>query len=282
MNEGFEAHGPRLKALAYRLLGSWAEAEDVVQDAHLAFAKLLERPVSDKAWLEKVVTNKCLDVLKSARSRREEYVGPWLPEPMLTTELQAERDPASVSLAFLTLLERLSPLERAAFVLTEAFDYSSEELGHTLNRDAAAVRQLLHRAREHVQATRPRFHADDATRQQVMTAFFTAVSSGDVAAIEQVLVEQARLRSDGGGKVRAALNELVGATRIARFFVGIQQKNTVAFDYRVEHLNGAPSLLVSAEGVVQMVVQLETDGQRVTEVALVLNPEKLEALAARL
>lgn len=282
MSDAFTPLEPRLKSLAYRLLGSWADAEDVVQEAHLAFLALSERPASDKAWLETVVTNKCLDVLKSARSRRETYVGPWLPEPMLSTELLAEKDPFSVSLAFLTLLERLSPLERAAFVLAEAFDYSAEEIGQTLQREAPAVRQLLHRAREHVHDRKPRFHPDDETRQQVMSAFFTAVTSGDVAAIEQVLVEQARLRSDGGGKVRAALNELTGASRIARFFVGIAAKNTVAFEYRVAHVNGAPSLLVLAGGVVQMVVQLETDGRRVTELSLVLNPDKLGALSKRL
>lgn len=276
---------PRLLSLAYRLLGSWAEAEDVVQESHLAWLERGDGEVqSPQAFLERVVTNRCLDVLKSARAKRETYVGPWLPEPMLSTELHAPaaRDLEGVSLAFLALLERLSPLERAVYVLAEAFDYSHEEIATALGREPAAVRQLLHRAREHVKAGRPRFAPDVQAHQAMLNSFFGAVLEGDVAKVERLLVADASIRTDGGGRVRAAINVVHGANRVARFCIGVSRKQPPGALIEFADVNGAPSLVVRENGRVTSVLQLETDGQQVFSVLLVSNPDKLAALDVRL
>lgn len=270
---------PRLLGLAYRLLGSWAEAEDVVQEAHLAWVERREEPQSAQAWLEKVVTNRCLDVLKSARVRREEYVGPWLPEPMLTpVAAEPSLDVEAISLAFLTLLERLSPLERAVYVLAEAFDYSHDDIARALAREPAAVRQLLHRAREHVREGRPRFAPDRAAHEAVLGQFFGAVMTGDVSAVERLLVSDARVLTDGGGKVRAAINVVTGANRVARFVIGVSAKQPPTLTWELLDLNGWPAMVGLEGTVVKSVVQLETDGQLVFSVASIVNPEKLAAL----
>ncbi|MBE2251832.1 MAG: RNA polymerase sigma factor SigJ [Myxococcus sp.] len=280
----FSAHRPRLLALAYRLLSSWAEAEDVVQETHLAWLERDATPLaSERAWLERVTTNRCLDVLKSARVRREEYVGPWLAEPMASSAVQTEPlDVEAVSLAFLALLERLSPLERAVYVLAEAFDYSHDDIAKALQREPAAVRQLLHRAREHVQTGRPRFAPDKVAHESMLGTFFGAAMTGDVAALEQLLVAGATVSSDGGGKVRAAINVVTGANRVARFFVGVAKKQPLSVRYELLDVNGWPSV-VSFEGdVVVGVSQLETDGERVYSVSTVVNPDKLRALTRHL
>lgn len=272
---------PRLVNLAYRLLGSWSEAEDVVQDTHLTWAQQSRADVlSPRAFLETAVTRRCLDVMKSARARRESYVGPWLPEPMLTTELDAERDPRAVSLAFLAMLERLSPLERAVFVLAEAFDYSHDELARTLGKEPAAVRQLLHRAREHVAAKEVRFAPDAEAHQAVLASFFGAVMSGDVTQVERLLVEQAYARTDSGGKARAARNVVSGANRVARFFLGLAQKAPPTYAYVPMDLNGWPSIITMEHGQVVNVLQLQTDGHRVVGVDVIVNPEKLSRFSA--
>jgi RNA polymerase sigma-70 factor (ECF subfamily) len=272
----------RLVNLAYRMFGSWSEAEDVVQDTHLAWAQRDHSDVlSPRAFLETAVTRRCLDVMKSARARREAYVGPWLPEPILTTELEAERDPRAVSLAFLTMLERLSPLERAVFVLAEAFDYSHDELARTLGKEPAAVRQLLHRAREHVAARQVRFAPNAEAHQAVLASFFGAVMSGDVAQVEQLLVEQAYARTDSGGKARAARNVVSGANRVARFFLGLAQKAPSTYGYVPMDVNGWPSIVTVEDGRVINVLQLETDGHRVVGVDIIVNPEKLSRLSAQ-
>lgn len=284
MLDTFPSHRARLLALAYRLLGSWAEAEDVVQETHLAWLERDETPLdSERAWLERVVTNRCLDVLKSARRRREDYVGPWLPEPMASAEVQvAAVDVEAVSLAFLTLLERLSPLERAVYVLAEAFDYSHDDIARALHKEPAAVRQLLHRARAHVQAGRPRFAPDRAAHEAMLGSFFGAVMVGDVAALEQLLVSDATVSSDGGGKVRAAINVVTGANRVARFFIGVAKKQPPAARFELLDINGWPSIVSLVEDVVIGVTQLETDGVRVYSVSTVVNPDKLRALTKHL
>lgn len=284
MTDVFLSIRPRLLALAYRMLGSWAEAEDVVQETHLAWLERQGPPVeSERAWLERVVTNRCLDVLKSARVRREAYVGPWLPEPMLTDEVQAAPgavDVEAVSLAFLTLLERLSPLERAVYVLAEAFDYSHDDVAKALGKEPAAVRQLLHRAREHVSAGKPRFAPDPSAHQAMLGTFFGAVLQGDVAAVEQLLVGHATVKTDGGGKVRAAINVITGANRVARFFIGVAQKQPPGARFEVMDVNGQPSIVMLLDDVVVGVTQIETDGVVIHGVSTVSNPDKLAALTA--
>lgn len=282
MSDPFVEHRPRLLALAYRLLGSMAEAEDAVQDTHEKWLRAARvEVVSPKAWLEKALTNRCLDVLGSARVRRETYVGPWLPEPVPTDDGPLSGETLdTISLAFLTLLERLSPLERAVFVLAEAFDYSTSEIAQALGREEPAVRQLLHRARAHVREGRPRFSASREAHETLLMTFLQSVMEGDVAKVEHLLANGAVLRTDAGGKTRAALKEVVGANRVARGLVGIARKGTPPARVELRQVNGAPVLLsFDAAGQVTGVFDIETDGARIFTVSVVLNPDKLHQLS---
>ena len=187
----------------------------------------------------------------------------------------------AISLAFLTLLERLSPLERAVYVLAEAFDYSHEETAQALGRDPAAVRQLLHRAREHVKTGRPRFAPDKATHEAILGRFFGAVLQGDVQGVEQLLAAQVEVRSDGGGKVRAAINVVSGSNRVARLMIGLSKKASPTVRYELHELNGWPSLVGFEADSPVSVTQLETDGQLVYSITTVVNPDKLRGLMSQ-
>jgi RNA polymerase sigma-70 factor (ECF subfamily) len=279
-----QPHRRRLLTLAYRLLGSWTDAEDVVQEAHLVFSRQPAGAVDHPAaWLERVVTNRCLDQLKSARSQREHYVGPWLPEPVMTDAVAVSPvDVEGISVAFLTLLERLSPLERAVFVLAEAFDYAHDDIARVLGRDVAAVRQLLHRARAHVQAGRPRFAKDAGAHEAMVTQFLGAVMEGDLSGLERLLSHDVTLTTDGGGKVRAALKVVVGSNRVARFFLGISTKQPPDGRLGLRDVNGWPSLIVFVGDQLTSVHHFETDGQHVFAIRSVSNPDKLAVLATQL
>ncbi len=282
MADTFGDHRPRLFALAYRMLGTATDAEDVLQEAHLRFSEPGAQVQYPKRWLEQVVTRLCLDQLKSARSRREEYVGPWLPEPVETegARLQgAPVDPESVSLAFLSLLERLSPLERAVFVLVEIFDYSAEEAATALGREAPAVRQLLHRARAHVQAAKPRFAPSREAHVAILGAFFTAVQTGDVKKVESFLAKDARAVMDGGGQVKTALNVVRGADRVARLYAGLSNKVNPNFRYEIREVNGWPALIILLDAAIVSVTTIETDGQVVFGISVCMNPAKLAAIS---
>ena len=282
VTDTFKAHRPRLFALAYRMLGTATDAEDVLQEAHLRFSEHQGQVQHPKAWLEQVVSRLCLDELKSARARREEYVGPWLPEPLETPNAMLQGlpvDPQSISLAFLALLERLSPLERAVFVLVELFDYSAEEAATALEREIPAVRQLLHRARSHVQAGKPRFAASREAHFAILGAFFSAVQSGDVKKVESFLAADARTVIDGGGQVKTALNVIRGAERVARLFVGLSNKVAPDFRYDVREVNGWPAVVILQDGAVINVTELETDGQTVFSISICRNPGKLRAMS---
>jgi RNA polymerase sigma-70 factor, ECF subfamily len=282
MTDAFEDHRPRLFALAYRMLGTATDAEDVLQEAHLRFSAQGARVQHPKRWLEQVVTRLCLDQLKSARARREEYVGPWLPEPLETegaTLAGTPVDPESVSLAFLTLLERLSPLERAVFVLVEIFDYSADEAASALGREAPAVRQLLHRARAHVHATKPRFAPSREAHLAMLSAFFSAVQTGDVRKVESFLAEDARAVMDGGGQAKTALKVVRGAERVARLFAGLSKKLDPSLRYEVREVNGWPALIALRGATIVSVAALETDGAVVFGISVCMNPTKLVALS---
>jgi RNA polymerase sigma-70 factor (ECF subfamily) len=282
MTDKFSAHRPRLFALAYRMLGTVTDAEDVLQEAHLRFAERGVDVQYPRRWLEQVVTRLCLDQLKSARARREEYVGPWLPEPIETPGAMLQGspvDPESISLAFLTLLERLSPLERAVFVLVELFDYSADEAAEALGREAPTVRQLLHRARAHVQAAKPRFAPSQEAHLAILGAFFAAVRSGDVKQVEAFLARDARAALDGGGQVKTALNVICGAERISRLFVGLSRKTDPSFSYEVREVNGWQALVILQAGAVTSVAELETDGSAVFGISMCRNPTKLLAMS---
>jgi len=282
MTDTFRDHRPRLFALAYRMLGTATDAEDVLQEAHLRFSEHAGQVQYPKGWLEQVVTRLCLDQLKSARARREEYVGPWLPEPLETegaTLRGAPVDPETVSLAFLALLERLSPLERAVFVLIEVFDYSADEAAAAIGREPPAVRQLLHRARAHVQAAKPRFAPSREAHLAILGAFFSAVQTGDVKKVEALLTKDARAVMDGGGQVKTALNVIHGAERVARLFAGLSKKVDPKFRYEVRDVNGRPGLITLRDAAIVNAVEIETDGEFVFSISVCVNPAKLAALA---
>ncbi|MFN7985672.1 MAG: RNA polymerase sigma factor SigJ, partial [Vicinamibacterales bacterium] len=259
----FEPHRRRLLGLAYRMLGSMAEAEDVVQDAYLRWHATDHTSVAEpRAFLMTTTTRLCLDVLKSARVTREEYVGPWLPEPVTNTDAlapDAQTELAEdLSVALLLALERLSPLERAAFILHDVFDYSFAEVARALERNEAACRQLATRARAQVRAVRPRgvqprSEVDDVKHRELLAAFMRASRSGDMDALMQLLASNARIVADGGGKATAALNVIEGAKRVAAFMAGVVRKGwTDAYSVRQESINGLPGwLLIGPTGVVQ-------------------------------
>ena len=297
--ESFEPYRRRLLGLAYRMLGSMADAEDAVQETYLRWHGADRDKVSDpRAFLMTTTTRICLDMLTSARARREEYVGPWLPEPVVDTAALAPDSRTELaedlSIALLLTLDRLSPLERAAFLLHDVFDFSFNEVAPALERSEAACRQLAARARAHVRTARPRGATAppgeppgeiNAKHAQLLSAFLAATGSGDLNALTQLLANDVRIVTDGGGKVRAALDVIDGADRAARFLVDVTRKRPGAwwrddFTLRFATINGLPAVIVDApEGVVQTSA-FEIEGDVIRALYVVRNPDKLQHLAA--
>jgi RNA polymerase sigma-70 factor (ECF subfamily) len=293
----FQPHRRRLLGLAYRMLGSMADAEDAVQETYLRWHAADRDGVSDpRAFLMTTTTRICLDMLNSARARREEYVGAWLPEPVLdTTALSPDNRTElaeDLSVALLLILDRLSPLERGAFLLHDVFDFSFSEVAAALERSEAACRQLASRARAHVRAARPRGATPPPARPdqiepkhaQLMSAFAAAVRSGDLDALTQMLARDVRIITDGGGKVRSALDAIEGADRAARFLVEVTRKRPGAwwrddFTVRFATVNGLPGVIVDApEGPVQTTA-FEIEDDVIRALYVVRNPDKLRHLA---
>jgi RNA polymerase sigma-70 factor, ECF subfamily len=282
---GFEAHRRHLLGLAYRMLGSLAEAEDAVQEAYLRWHAADRAKVENpRAFLSTTVTRLCLDQLKSARVQRESYVGPWLPEPVLDTaalDAETSSDYAhDLSVALMLTLERLSPLERAAFLLHDVFDVEFAEIAQNLGRSEAACRQLAARGRAHVQAARPRFSPSAEEGTRLAEAFRLATRSGDAAGMVRLLAADAVLYTDGGGKRIAALNPIHGSDKIARFFAGVMKK-THADGWRVRdaHINGDPGFVFAdPEGALQTIAFDIADG-RIAAIYLMVNPDKLQRVA---
>jgi RNA polymerase sigma-70 factor, ECF subfamily len=287
----FELYRRRLLGLSYRMTGSMADAEDAVQETYLRWHGTNREKVLDpKAFLMTTTTRICLDMLTSARARREEYVGPWLPEPVLDTAALAPDSQTELaedlSIALLLTLERLSPLERAAFLLHDVFDFSFDEVAATLERSAAACRQLATRAREHVREVRPRGATTppagsrqvDPKHGQLMSAFVEAARSGDLSGITQMLAGDVRVVTDGGGKVPAALNVIEGADHAAQFLVGVAGKGwREDYSVRAATINGLPGLIVDGpEGPVQTAA-FEIDGDVIRALYVVRNPDKLRS-----
>lgn len=272
--ETFETHRPSMIAIAYRMLGSAAEAEDIVQEAWLRWQAATREGVrSDRAFLSTVVTRLCLDRLKSARASREQYVGPWLPEPVRT---DTPVDPESISLAFLVLLESLSPVERAVYLLHEVFGYSHSEVAEMVDKEEATCRQLLHRARTHIQARRPRFAPSKEAHERLVTGFMSACLSGDLEGLKRLLAQDVTSWADGGGKVRgASRNPVRGAESVARLFIGLMKKAPAGVTPELTEVNGWPAVVLSLDGTVFDVMSFETDGERIHAIRSVLNPEKL-------
>ncbi|WP_373872393.1 RNA polymerase sigma-70 factor [Acrocarpospora phusangensis] len=289
--ETFLEHREILVGVAYRILGSAVDAEDIVQEAWVRWSEVAEGEVLDaRAFLVRVTTNLAIDRLRRLKVRRESYVGDWLPEPVSTGPEVAESAELadSVELAMLVVLETLSPLERAVFVLREVFGYSHAEIAEVLGRAEPAVRQLARRAREHVRERRPRFDVDRRERREVTERFIGACAGGDLSGLMELLAKDVTLVSDGGGKVRAPRRMLVGADHVGRFLLAIASKSGVEsylarlgvpdgvwFEAEVSDVNGAPALVFTAAGSVFAVMSLVVVDGRVATVYLMANPEKM-------
>ncbi|MFD9745672.1 RNA polymerase sigma factor SigJ [[Kitasatospora] papulosa] len=279
----FEAHRPFLTGVAYRMLGRVADAEDVVQEAWLRWSSAGREDVREpRAFLVRVTTRLAIDRLRHLRSRREAYVGPWLPEPVVTEFGPAVPDSAeravladSVSLAVLVVLETLSPLERAVFVLREAFGFPYAEIGATLDRAEAAVRQLAGRAKRHVEERKPRYEVDPAVRRDLTERFLAAASGGDLEKLLALLAPDIRLVSDSGGKAKAPRRIIETSDKVGRFLLAVAHDWSTAAEARVLELNGGPALVFSVDGQVDTVFQVEIANGVIRCVYIIRNPDKL-------
>ncbi|MGW6984004.1 RNA polymerase sigma-70 factor [Streptomyces sp. NPDC054932] len=279
--EEFEDLRSLLFSIAYRILGSVSEAEDAVQETWLRFDASATRPTSTKAFLSTTVTRISIDVLRSARVRREEYVGPWFPEPLLNDPYQ---DPArsveladSVSMAALLLLERLSPLERSVFVLRDVFAFGFDEVAAAVGRSEAACRQLLVRARRHMEAGQPRFRADRRERQELATRFLDALKDGDVGGLQQLLAADAQLVGDGGGRAPQLARAVTGAGNVARLLASVfPWLLRIGVTSEPHEVNGGPGAVFrDADGRVSHVLAFEVRDGRIETIRSVVNPDKL-------
>jgi RNA polymerase sigma-70 factor, ECF subfamily len=283
-NDPLAPHRGRLLGLAYRMLGSRCDAEDVVQDAYLRFAGAQDVHNAE-AFLVTVVTRLCLDRLKSAKVQREVYIGPWLPEPVFDAEgLSADAATEladDLSFALLLALDRLSPLERAAFLLHDVFDTPFSEIAAMLDRTETSCRQLASRARRAVRDKRPAPAATPDSHARLLQAFSEAVASGDIRQLAELLREDAVAITDGGGRKFAARNPIKGADKVARFFIGLAAK-TAGDDVRIElaTINGAVGALLYLDGELDLTMSMAVDGERIAAIYIVRNPDKLRHLPA--
>ncbi len=282
--EEFETYRPLLFSLAYRMLGSASDAEDMVQETYLRYRTAQEPAIrSLKSYLTTIITRLCLDELKSARALREQYFGPWLPEPVLTSDVgQRLEQRETLSLAFLTLLESLTPAERAVFILHEAFDYPYEEIGEMIGRHAAACRQLFHRAQERLAAHQPRFAPSLDAQRELVGRFLAASQSGDVRELSELLARDVVVWSDGGGKVSAATRPVYGQEKVIRFVQGLLRKSLADLAISSETINGAPALLFWTGARLFMVGGFQIANGQIHNIYGILNPDKLAYLQHQL
>ncbi|GAA4637816.1 RNA polymerase sigma-70 factor [Actinoallomurus vinaceus] len=279
--EEFEQLRPLLFSIAYRILGSVSEAEDAVQETWLRFEASPTKPTSTRAYLSSVVTRISIDVLRSARVRREEYVGPWFPEPLLADPYQDPERSAeladSVSMAALLLLERLSPLERAVFVLREVFGFSFREIASGVERSEAACRQLAMQARRHMEAGRPRFEADRREREELAERFFEAFKEGDVDGLRELLAADVHMVGDGGGKAPQLATEFVGAENVARLLAtAVPRLIRIGGVVEPHQVNGQPGAIFrDRDGKVLYALTLDILDGQIQTIRTVLNPDKL-------
>jgi RNA polymerase sigma-70 factor (ECF subfamily) len=277
----FEEWRSLLFGIAYRMLGSASDAEDVVQDACIRWLRRGDEPVqSVRAYLVTIVTRLCLDQLSSSQSKRVTYAGPWLPEPVVVDEPSAAEQADSLSLAFLVLLEELTPLERAAYLLHDVFGYSFDEVARSLARTPGACRQLGVRARKHIEERRQRFDADMRHGRELTDRFLVACATGDLTGLLAMLSDDVVVWTDGGGKVRAALRPVLGPHRGSRFLVNVAKK--VQGVPRATVLNGQPATVFVDEGVVVAALVLDIMEGAIVGVRVISNPDKLQRLSAQL
>ena len=281
-DEDFEQHRSLLFSIAYRMLGSVADAEDVVQETYLRWREASETEVrSPRSYLSAVVTHLSIDRLRSARAWREEYVGPWLPEPLLSDraeEIAPTELDESISMAFLVLLESLNPVERAVFLLREVFDYGYDEISRIVGKSEKNCRQIAHRARQYVAARRPRYEHSPEQEERLTRRFIEACTSGDMEALLEVLSEDVTLWSDGGGKAAAARQPIHGPERVARFLLGVLRTVPPGFFARPTRINGGPGVVGYVEGRPTSVVAFDVANGRLRGVRIIVNPEKLRAI----
>src|SRR2546421_42201 len=284
MAESFESYRTYLFAIAYRMLGSAMDAEDMVQETYLRYrATPPETILSLKAYLTTIITRLCMDQLQLAHRKREVYVGPWLPEPILTTEEVETGDPEkrvdmqeSISLAFLILLEQLQPFERAVFLLREVFGYEFAEIATMLDKSEAACRRSFSRARLHLREHRPRFPASPQTHEQLLNGYFQAVQTGEMTPLMNLLAEDVTLWADGGGKVKqAALRPIRGRDAVARFSLGTKRFWPENSRVELEEVNGQAALIIRAGGQVFSVLTIEVEEGRIQAIRIIANPDKL-------
>ncbi|HEX2061899.1 MAG TPA: RNA polymerase sigma-70 factor [Thermoanaerobaculia bacterium] len=281
MSQEFEAYRALLFTIAYRMTGSAADAEDLVQDAYVRYASADREVVRDvKAFLVTILTRLALDRLKSAQKQREEYIGPWLPEPVLTgidgdPYARATRD-EQVEMALLRTLERLSPQERAVLLLHEVLEHDHNEIAELLEITPAYSRQLLHRARERVAAEKRRFTPPPEQQRRLIEGFLGALACGDVDALRNVLTEDVVSVADGGAHALAAKRPVHGADAVARMWIGIVQKFGAGVEPSIEEVNGRLALIGRRDGAIANVLFFEFDGDRIAELLSVVNPEKLQ------
>lgn len=289
----FSTERPFLFSIAYRMLGSASDAEDVVHDAWLRFRSADRSTIrSPKAFITTIVTRLCLDRLKSFRTTREEYIGPWLPEPVLTSELASPdsvvQQRESVTLAFLVLLEKLSPEERAVFLLKDVFEYEHAEIGAMLGMTAENSRQLLHRAKSRLAAGRPRLTGTTESRRAIAERFAGAFSSGDLSALTELLTKDADLCTDGGGKASAARRPIVGRDCVVEFLAGLRRTALIAglaneVSMRTEDVNCEPALVLRVGERLESIFVFSIDDQGfIAAIRIVRNPEKLARIGRRL
>ncbi len=288
LGEVFERYRVLLFSIAYRMTGSASDAEDLVQETYLRYqASAGQEIVSLKAYMTTIVTRLALDYLKSARVAREEYVGTWLPEPILTSEVggsplaDLERQ-ESLSLAFLRLLETLSPPERAVFLLHEAFDYPFEEIGEMLEKSTANCRQVFHRAKQALQNQHARFAPEPQRHRQLLLSFLAASQAGDMAALTGMLAHDAVSWSDGGGKVRTNLDPIYGQQAVARFWLSVISKTPRPLTTTLVEINGSPAMVLWDEGNLAGAISLMLSAVGIQEIYALLNPEKLSYLQRQL
>ena len=282
----FEELRRRLFGIAYRMIGTTADAEDIVQEAYLRWHQAdTEEIRSAEAWLVSVVTRLSIDKLRKATVERENYVGPWLPEPIVADtspspeeELETESD---LSMAYLVLLERLTPVERAAFLLHDVFDCAYPLIANILRKSEAACRQVVHRARQRVRSEKARFTASDAARRSLIQQFMAAADAGDDVTLLSLFAKDATLTSDGGGIVPAARRVVQGRSRIARLYLVLAKKLGPRLQNELLTINGEPGVVMYLDGAPLATISFETDGESITALYTILNPQKLHRLSRR-
>jgi RNA polymerase sigma-70 factor (ECF subfamily) len=279
----FQQHTTRLYGIAYRMLGSRANAEDVLQEAYLRWHQADTQEVqTPEAWLVTTVTRLCIDRLRAARVEREAYIGPWLPEPLLTGDAAPPDHRAELasdlSIALLVLLERLAPEERAAFLLHDVFDCEYAEIAPIVGKSEVTCRQMVHRARVRVRGDRPRFTVSESTRLALLNQFVAAVNAHDQDALLALFAEDATWTTDGGGKVVAARRVVCGAERLTRFVLGIARHFQGQATYHVAPINGETGLIIRLHGHLDSILSIDTDGTRILALYNIRNPQKLRGI----